>query len=77
MTKLGLAIAGVDGIAHVDLSAWSPLPLVLLDGQGLGSLPLAVPAQPALAGAHLWFQSVEIAGPAARLSNVARFGIAP
>ncbi|MFT5079974.1 MAG: hypothetical protein ACI9C2_001882 [Gammaproteobacteria bacterium] len=70
-----LGLSGIDGPLYLDATSLVPLPMVVLDGAGLGTTLVNVPALSALAGIHVWFQAGEFAGPAIRLSNPARLEV--
>lgn len=57
-----LAVNGLNGTLHLDLSVASAFPALALDGSGNGTTSAPVPAQPSLAGVHVWFQAFEFAG---------------
>lgn len=66
-----LELPGFDGLLVADTSPLFFGPSVVLDGSGLASLPLAVPADPALSGVLVVFQSVEVGALSVAFSNPA------
>jgi hypothetical protein len=66
------ALPYVAGSLHLQPKSVLFLPVIALDGDGLRTSSAAVPALPALAGAHVWVQCVELAGIELRVSNPAR-----
>jgi hypothetical protein len=70
-----LHLPGIEGPILIDVTAYTALPPVLLDPAGTGTRGLSVPANPILAGSHLWLQSAELAAGTLRISNPARLSL--
>ncbi len=68
-----LAFAGVDGALALNPATLFAVEALLTDGLGAGFLDVVVPSDPALAGLGIHFQSLELDGATARLSNPATF----
>lgn len=69
-------LAPIGGALSLGAAGAFFLPAVTLDAGGLRTSSAAVPALPALAGAHVWSQCIELAGSALLASNPARIAIA-
>lgn len=78
-TGLGpkLALDGITGVVHLDTALGSFLPTFALDANGRYLAGATVPGLPALAGAHVWLQAVQLAGAEVSVSNPVRLAIAP
>ena len=76
--KLGPAfsVPGFNGFIHLDAVHAAAFPALLLDGTGTGTTSVNVPLDPAIAGAHVWFQAFEFASGQFHLSNPMRLEIA-